>query len=147
MTLNLILNLILIKEFLHVGLAIATSVSAWVNATILFLLLKKLGYKFDKSIIIDLSKVLFSSFGCVFIFFNEPFETLGFAVLNFSGRNNLLLIITILTGSLVYLIVCYYVGINYIYKSKWLKKSDKELVFFRCSAYGKLTSWKLPWCN
>ena len=42
MTLNLILNLILIKEFLHVGLAIATSVSAWVNATILFLLLKKL---------------------------------------------------------------------------------------------------------
>ena len=59
MTLNLILNLILIKEFLHVGLAIATSVSAWVNATILFLLLKKLGYKFDKSIIIDLSKVYF----------------------------------------------------------------------------------------
>ena len=125
MTLNLILNLILIKEFLHVGLAIATSVSAWVNATILFLLLKKLGYKFDKSIIIDLSKVLFSSFvmGCV-LFFLMNLETLGFAVLNFSGKNNLLLIITILTGSLVYLIVCYYVGINYIFKSKWLKKNQ-----------------------
>jgi len=125
MTLNLILNLILIKEFLHVGLAIATSVSAWVNATILFLLLKKLGYKFDKSIIIDLSKVLFSSFvmGCV-LFVLMNLETLGFAVLNFSGKNNLLLIITILIGSLVYLIVCYYVGINYIYKSKWLKKNQ-----------------------
>ena len=61
--------------------------------------------------------------GCV-LFFLMNLETLGFAVLNFSGRNNLLLIITILTGSLVYLIVCYYVGINYIYKSTWLKKNQ-----------------------
>ena len=35
MIVNLILNLILIGKFLHVGLAIATSVSAWINVTIL----------------------------------------------------------------------------------------------------------------
>ena len=39
MIVNLILNLILIGKFLHVGLAIATSISAWVNVAnfILFL--------------------------------------------------------------------------------------------------------------
>ena len=41
MSINLILNLILIREFLHVGLAISTSVSAWINFILLFYILNK----------------------------------------------------------------------------------------------------------
>ena len=61
MIVNLILNLILIGKFLHVGLAIATSVSAWINViilcTIYFLreiFIKQINYKI-------IFKVLFSS--------------------------------------------------------------------------------------
>ena len=85
MIVNLILNLILIGEFFHVGLAIATSVSAWINAIILFyILLKKLSFKIDKSIAYDTLKILFSSFlmACFCLFF-ENLETIDFAVLNF----------------------------------------------------------------
>ena len=117
MGINLILNLILIREFLHVGLAIATSVAAWVNVLILFyILLNKLGYKFDKSIVYDFLKILFSSFlmGCVLIFMIN-LETINFVVLDFSGKYNLLLIITIFTGGMVYLMVSHFIGIRYIY--------------------------------
>ena len=52
MSINLILNLILIREFLHVGLAISTSVSAWINFILLFYILNKnLNYSFDISIL------------------------------------------------------------------------------------------------
>ncbi len=125
MLLNLILNLILIKEFLHVGLAIATSVSAWVNALILFyILIKKLGYKLDKSIINDTLKILFSALimACLLLLM-KYLETIDFAVLNFSGKNNLLLIIKILIGGISYLFVSHFIGIRYIDLKKWWKKN------------------------
>ena len=37
MLINLILNLILIRDFYHVGLAISTSASAWINTFLLFI--------------------------------------------------------------------------------------------------------------
>jgi putative peptidoglycan lipid II flippase len=125
MGINLILNFILIREFLHVGLAIATSVAAWVNVLILFyILLNKLGYKFDKSIVYDFLKILFSSFlmGCVLIFMIN-LETINFVVLDFSGKYNLLLIITIFTGGMVYLMVSHFIGIRYIYSNRWWKRN------------------------
>ena len=125
MSLNLILNLILIKEFLHVGLAIATSASAWVNALILFyIMIKKLGYKLDRSIIDDTLKILFSAFimACS-LFLMKYLETIDFAVFNFSGRNNLLLIIKILIGGIIYLFVSHFIGIRYIDFKKWWKKN------------------------
>jgi putative peptidoglycan lipid II flippase len=42
--LNLILNLILMQYYAHVGLAMATAISAWVNAAALALLLNRRGY-------------------------------------------------------------------------------------------------------
>ncbi|MEQ8193288.1 MAG: murein biosynthesis integral membrane protein MurJ [Rhodospirillales bacterium] len=41
---NLVLNLILMGPFLHVGIAIATAVSAWLNAALLALVLKRRGH-------------------------------------------------------------------------------------------------------
>ncbi len=125
MIVNLILNLILIGEFFHVGLAIATSVSAWINAIILFyILLKKLSFKIDKSIAYDTLKILFSSFlmAC-FLFIFENLETIDFAVLNFSDSYNLLLILKILIGGLIYLIFSHFLGVKYIYSNRWWKKS------------------------
>ena len=74
MVINLILNIILIRDFLHVGLAISTSVSAWINALILGKLLhKKLKFDFQKSILIVLMKVTLASFlmGITALKFNE----------------------------------------------------------------------------
>jgi putative peptidoglycan lipid II flippase len=42
--LNLILNLILMRHYAHVGLAMATAISAWVNTAALALLLNRRGY-------------------------------------------------------------------------------------------------------
>ena len=47
---NLVFNLILIRDFQHVGLAMATAISAWANAILLFLCSIK------KNLIIDLIK-------------------------------------------------------------------------------------------
>jgi len=44
LTVNLILNLILMGPFLHLGIAMATSVSAWCNALILAYILKSRGH-------------------------------------------------------------------------------------------------------
>ena len=41
---NLILNLILMQHFAHVGLAMATSISAWLSALLLVIALKKKGF-------------------------------------------------------------------------------------------------------
>ena len=49
LTLNVILNLLLIKPLAHVGLALATSLSAWVNLIVLTIILRHKGFfKFDK---------------------------------------------------------------------------------------------------
>jgi putative peptidoglycan lipid II flippase len=44
LTLNVVLNLILMKPYAHVGIALATSFSAWVNLFILIMILRKKGF-------------------------------------------------------------------------------------------------------
>ncbi len=44
MATNLVLNLILMGPFLHVGIAMATSISAWLNAVLMALILRKRGF-------------------------------------------------------------------------------------------------------
>ena len=97
MVVNLILNLILIGKFLHVGLAIATSISAWINVTILcYYLIFKEKYSFNKSILTLLIKVIISSSinGNCFVFYYEK------NILSFVGidilTNNILLLLSIL---------------------------------------------------
>jgi putative peptidoglycan lipid II flippase len=56
--LNLALNLILIQYFSHVGLALSTSISAWVNSMTLYIILKKRGwFSLDSSFYKNISVV------------------------------------------------------------------------------------------
>ena len=64
LTVNLILNLILMGPFLHLGIATATSVSAWCNALILAYVLRKRGHlKFDPRIISRTPRMIAASLG------------------------------------------------------------------------------------
>lgn len=56
---NFIMNLIFMKWFLHVGMALATSIAAWINVTILAFLLRKEGlFTFSKKLVIMTLKVI-----------------------------------------------------------------------------------------
>ena len=58
---NIILNLIFVQFFGHIGLAAATSISALLNAFILYFYLKKQSiYKFDNALYKMLFKVIFA---------------------------------------------------------------------------------------
>ena len=126
MVVNLILNLILIGKFLHVGLAIATSISAWINVTILcYYLIFKEKYSFNKSVLTLLIKVIISSsfMGIVLYFIMEK------NILSFVGidifTNNILLLLSILLGTITYFLLSYLLGIEKFYKGKWNQKSGK----------------------
>ncbi len=59
---NVSLNLILMQYFAHVGLAMATAISAWINVLLLAGgLIKKGHYKMEKTLIIRLSKYILCS--------------------------------------------------------------------------------------
>lgn len=117
---NLILNLILIGHFLHVGLAIATSVSAWINMTILiYFLVTYEKYSFDKSIFTLIFKVLLASTMMAIALY----LVMDKGILSFIGldliNENILLIITIILGLLTYLISSYIIGVEKPYDKKW----------------------------
>ncbi len=124
MIINLTLNLILIGKFLHVGLAIATSISAWVNVAILsYFLTFKEKYSFNTSIFTFLNKVIISSIsmGIVLYLFIEK------NILSFVGidilSNNILLLLSILLGTITYFLTSYLLGIEKLYDGKWNQKS------------------------
>jgi len=59
---NLILNIILMKPFSHVGLAMATSIAAWVNAALLLIVLqRRRWFLFNRQVKTTASKVLISA--------------------------------------------------------------------------------------
>ena len=59
---NIIFNLILIKPFGHVGLAAATSIAAWCNASILLIISYKNRFiNIDRSIFIFIFKTIFAT--------------------------------------------------------------------------------------
>jgi len=126
MIVNLILNLILIGKFLHVGLAIATSVSAWINVIILsYYLFFKQKYSLNKSIIKLFLKVLFSSLlmsGVLYLIMKKN-------ILSFIGFDiqsiNLLLLISIFFGIITYFFSSYLLGVERLYDRKWNQKSGK----------------------
>ena len=73
MTSNIVLNLILVQYFGHVGLAVATSISALINAALLyFFLVKQSIYKFNNAFYKMLIKVLFATIiMALYIFYFE----------------------------------------------------------------------------
>ena len=126
MIVNLILNLILINKFLHVGLAIATSVSAWINVIILsYYLILKEKYSFNKSIFKLLLKVIISAFFMSAVLY----LIMKINILNFLGieikSTNILLLISIFFGIVIYFFSSYLLGVEQLYDRKWNQKSGK----------------------
>ena len=120
MSINLILNLILIGEFLHVGLAISTSVSAWINFILLFYILNKnLNYSFDISIFKVFLKVSLASLTMSYI----VLKTYEFMINNFEMytlyNTNFILILCIIFGIIIYSALMYFLGIKELEINKW----------------------------
>ena len=120
MSINLILNLILIREFLHVGLAISTSVSAWINFILLFYILNKnLNYSFDISIFKVFLKVSLASLTMSYI----VLKTYEFMINNFEMytlyNTNFILILCIIVGIIIYSVLMYFLGIKELEINKW----------------------------
>ena len=120
MSINLILNLILIREFLHVGLAISTSVSAWINFILLiYILNKNLNYSFDISIFKVFLKVSLASLTMSYI----VLKTYDFMINNFEMytlyNTNFILILCIIFGIIIYSVLMYFLGIKELEINKW----------------------------
>tara|TARA_Y100000994_G_scaffold238991_1_gene232108 strand:- start:421 stop:1680 length:1260 start_codon:yes stop_codon:yes gene_type:complete len=126
MIVNLILNLILIGKFLHVGLAIATSISAWINVIILsYFLVFKEKYSFNKSILKLLIKVFISStFMSTILYLIMKKNILSFVGVEVLG-DNILLLLSILIGIITYFFSSYLLGVEQLYDRKWNQKSGK----------------------
>jgi putative peptidoglycan lipid II flippase len=122
---NLVFNLILIRDFQHVGLAMATAISAWANAILLFYVLsKKFNYRFDKTIFMDFIKIVLSSLiMIVSIILIMNLGTINFTVKEFSGTNELLVLTAIFFGGIIYFLMSYIFGIRYIDFKKWKTKN------------------------
>ena len=120
MSINLILNLILIREFLHVGLAISTSVSAWINFILLFYILNKnLNYSFDISIFKVFLKVSLASLTMSYI----VLKTYEFMINNFEMytlyNTNFILLLCIIFGIIIYSTLMYFLGTKELEINKW----------------------------
>ena len=120
MSINLILNLILIREFLHVGLAISTSVSAWINFILLiYILNKNLNYSFDISIFKVFLKVSLASLTMSYI----VLKTYEFMINNFEMytfyNTNFILILCIIFGIIIYSALMYFLGTKELEINKW----------------------------
>jgi putative peptidoglycan lipid II flippase len=60
--LNIVLNLILMQFYAHIGMAVATSIAAWVNVLLMgYLLMKKGLFNFSRTMFIHLMKVVLLS--------------------------------------------------------------------------------------
>ena len=122
-SINLILNLLLIDEFKHVGLAISTSVAAWVNMIILISLLIREKIKFEKDIITFSIKVIISTIimGISIKLTSNIFEQ-NLINIRFFEINNVRLIFVIFFAILTYFASIYLLGIKDISLKKWSKK-------------------------
>ena len=109
---NLFFNLLLIDEYKHVGLAFATSISAWLNVTILYFILRKRGViELKKNTIEILFKSLLSSVLMYFLL-NEAIHKYLIAD-SFLAKFSLLGII-IMFGVILYLFFLYLLRTSYL---------------------------------
>ena len=126
MIINLILNLILITKYLHVGLAIATSVSAWVNAMVLFIILiKRKIFVFEVSILNVILKVCMCSLimGLLINYFigNTFIDSINSP---FNLEKNVTFLLTIFFAILSYVIMIYLSNIKEVREIKWNRKKN-----------------------
>lgn len=110
--LNIVFNLILVRQFAHAGLAFATSLSHMISTVILFVLLrKKIGNLGTKSYFRCAIKSIIGSaiMGVVaYLTYNGLYSMLGTSTL----YNLISLIAAIGLGVIVYGVVCYVIGVK-----------------------------------
>ena len=127
MFLNLILNLILIKDFFHVGLAISTSVSAWINCILLGVILRrKFSLNFDRSILIVFFKVVLSSFFMGVVIWKAVKYDIFNVLDNIFFDENFVLILYIICGIVVYFTSILFLGIKELEIKKWKTQKKKN---------------------
>ena len=110
---NIVLNLILVQFFGHIGLAAATSISAFLNATILyFYLINQSIYKFDAALYKMLSKVIFAVIimSLYILFFDSNTDT--YYDLTIIERSGFLFKSIVISAS-IYFLSLYIFGIRY----------------------------------
>jgi len=121
MVVNLVLNLILIQKYFHVGLALATSISSWINCMVLYFFMRKRKFfSIKKDIIITLLKSILSSILMIvsikFILLENLTHIIEIENLN---ESFIILSMAILFGSFIYIILIYLLGIgNFLKFSK-----------------------------
>ncbi len=120
MLINFILNLILIREYQHIGLAISTSIAAWINVVLLVYVLKnRLKYKLDSSILIVFFKVIISSLMMAI----SVLKILEFGIIYFRNYvffdDDFILIMSIISGIIVYVFSIFILGIKEFKTDIW----------------------------
>jgi putative peptidoglycan lipid II flippase len=103
MIVNIILNLILVQFLFHVGLALSTSIAAFINATILYYYLhKKSIFKISSNLIKLFFKILIASFimGMFILFYSQNIDYSSINMLNRAIE----IIITIMFSIMIYFI-------------------------------------------
>lgn len=107
---NILLTIILMKFFLHVGMAAATSLSSWINILILGTILKKRNlFDFSFSIFLQIFKViLLSLFMGGVIWYINCFNYVESAYFLDAIQS---ISITVISGLIIYFISCYYCGL------------------------------------
>ena len=114
--LNIILNLILMRYIAHAGLALATSISNTIATLILYYNLKeKIGSLGSKGFIKYTFKSVLASIVMVPIAYHI-YQNVYISLGNAKIWNFIALLVAILTGSMIYLIVCYFLGIDEVKK-------------------------------
>ena len=119
--LNILLNFFLIKYYGHVGLAIATAISASVNVILLILiLLYKRWWAFDFKLLKTIFKIFLSSLGMVLMLLLVK----EYFIVKYSNYFNeiIMLIVMVLSGLLVYILLSKIFKITGVIDLKSIKK-------------------------
>ncbi len=108
---NIIFSLILIQFFSYIGIAIATSMSAWLNVSLLYYFqYKRSMFKLEKGFVIKMGKIIFACSLMTFVLIlfeyfclNKSASSYFIRMLTFIGE--------IISGMLVYFSISYYLKI------------------------------------
>ncbi|MBY0462686.1 MAG: murein biosynthesis integral membrane protein MurJ [Alphaproteobacteria bacterium] len=116
---NFVMNLIFMKWFLHVGMALATSLAAWINVVILGVLLKREGlFTFSRQLLFMTLKiiVLSAAMAGVLIYGQEAFPNNGASLFGEIG----ITLGYVFLGIIVYIIGGYFIGVK-----PWARFKDR----------------------
>ncbi len=111
MMLNVVLSLILMVPFLHVGVAIATSVSSWFNAILMnFILYKRGHFIFDQRLRSRLLRTVFASVGMSLVLYFAIVKLAPWLNSSLEFERAVTLAVIVLAGSLTFGALAWFCG-------------------------------------